>query len=509
MKKENRMKFGKGQIRGITLSALLCAVSYGLLAQSEPFEGLNAYILKAMKEWETPGLALAIIKNDSVIFMRGYGVRKMGENAPVTPQTMFAIASTTKAMTAACIGMLVDSGKVKWDDPVTKHLPWFQLYDPYVTREITVRDLLCHRSGLDRGDYLWYRSPYSREEVIRRIRFLKPAWSFRSHYGYQNVMFITAGEIIPSVTGSSWDAFIKERLFKPLGMTRTSTSVKALGGMEDIATPHETIHDTMQAIRWPNFDNVGSAGAVNSCVQDMAQWVRLNLNDGIIDGKKVLSKDVIRAMQTPQTIIPLDSLDQALRPSNHFAAYGFGWTLRDYLGRKLIQHDGALDGMRTRVAFVPEERLGLVILINSNNSNLHSSIAYRILDNYLGGPVRDWSAELRKITKDLQEKGKLEEKKKEDERVKDTKPSLALEKYVGTYDNEMYGSVTVKMENQKLVLQFYPTMVGDMEHWHYDTFRVVWRDRSLDKDMLVFTLGADGKVGEMRWEDFTEFKKAK
>jgi len=279
--------------------------------------------------------------------------------------------------------------------------------------------------------------------------------------------------------------------------------------MEDIATPHETIHDTMQAIRWPNFDNVGSAGAVNSCVQDMAQWVRLNLNDGIIDGKKVLSKDVIRAMQTPQTIIPLDSLDQALRPSNHFAAYGFGWTLRDYLGRKLIQHDGALDGMRTRVAFVPEERLGLVILINSNNSNLHSSIAYRILDNYLGGPVRDWSAELRKITKDLQEKGKLEEKKKEDERVKDTKPSLALEKYVGTYDNEMYGSVTVKMENQKLVLQFYPTMVGDMEHWHYDTFRVVWRDRSLDKDMLVFTLGADGKVGEMRWEDFTEFKKAK
>jgi CubicO group peptidase (beta-lactamase class C family) len=491
-----------------TVSLVLAAIGTAF-AQQEPFDGLNDYILRAMKDWETPGLALAIVKNDSVIFMKGYGVRKMGEDAPVTPGTIFAIASTTKAMTVACLGMFVDSGKVKWDSPVTAYLPWFQLYDPYVTREITVRDLLCHRSGLDRGDNLWYLSPYSRDEVLRRVRFLKPAWSFRSRYGYQNIMFIAAGQIIPAVTGTTWDSFIAERLFKPLGMTRTSTSVKALSGMDDVATPHEKIDDTMQPVRWPNFDNVGSAGAVNSCVRDMAQWLRLNLNGGVYEGKRMLSPEVMMEIQTPQTIIRIDSLTRALWPSNHFATYGFGWSLRDYLGRKIIQHDGALDGMRARIVFVPEEKLGFVILMNSQNTNLHTSIAYRILDHYLGGPPRDWSAELLKIAKEQDEKTRLEEKKKNDERVQGTKPSLPLEGYVGTYTNEMYGPATVKLENGKLVLQFYPTYIGEMNHWHYDTFQVMWGDRSLDKDMITFVLGADGKVDELRWQGFTEFKKAK
>jgi len=478
-------------------------------AQTEPFGGLNDYVLKALKDWETPGLAIAIVRNDSVIFMKGYGVKKMGENAPVTPRTMFAIASTTKAMTAACLGMLVDSSTVKWDDPVTKYLPWFQLYDPYVTRELTVRDILCHRSGLARGDNLWYFSPYSREEVLRRVRFLQPAWSFRSRYGYQNIMFVAAGQIIPAVTGMAWDDFIARRLFAPLGMTRTNTSVRFLTDMDDVATPHEKIDEKMRPVVWPNFDNVGSAGAVNSCVQDMAQWVRFNLNGGIYNGKRLLSADAVKEMQTPQTIIRLDSLDQALRPSNHFAAYGFGWTLRDYLGRKLVQHDGALDGMRARVVFVPEEKLGFVILMNSQNTNLHSSIAYRILDHYLGGPTRDWSNELLKIVKEQEEKDKAEEKKTIESRVKDTKPSLALEQYAGTYDNEMYGPLTVKVENGKLTVKFYPTYDGEANHWHFDTFQVIWKDRSLDKDMLTFVLGSDGKVTELRWEGFTTFNKSK
>jgi CubicO group peptidase (beta-lactamase class C family) len=476
-------------------------------AQSEPFHGLNAYVLKSMKEWETPGLALAIVRNDSVIFAKGYGVRKMGGNDPVTQKTVFAIASTTKAMTAACLGMLVDEGKMKWDDPVTKYLPGFQLFDPYVTRELTVRDLLCHRSGLTRGDNLWYLSPYSRDEVLQRVRFLKPSWGFRSRYGYQNIMFIAAGQMIPTVTSKSWDEFISERLFRPLGMTRTSTSVTALKGLDDVASPHTRIDDTMQTVRWPNFDNVGPAGSVNSCVEDMAQWVRLNLNSGVYKGKKIISAEVIKEIQTPQTIIRLDSLDQVLRPSNHFALYGFGWTLRDYLGRKLIQHDGALDGMRARVVLIPEEKLGFVILFNSSNTNLHSSIAYWIIDHYLGGPTRDWSSELLKIAKEQQQKSKDEEKKQNDERAKGTTTSLPLEAYAGKYENEMYGGATVKLENGKLALYFYPGFEGPMEHWHHDTFRVLWKDRALGKEMVSFTLGADGKVSELRWEDFTEFKR--
>jgi hypothetical protein len=292
-------------------------------------------------------------------------------------------------------------------------------------------------------------------------------------------------------------------------MTRTNTSVKFLAGMDDVATPHEKIDDKMQPVVWPNFDNVGSAGAVNSCVQDMAQWVRLNLNGGVYQGTRLVSSDVMKEIQTPQTIIRLDSLDQALRPSNHFAAYGFGWSLRDYLGRKLIQHDGALDGMRARVVFVPEEKLGFVILMNSQNTSLHSSIAYRILDHYLGGPQRDWSGELLKIVKDQEVKDKAEEKKKEEERVKGTRPSLSLEGYAGTCENEMYGPATIKLENGKLGMQFYPTYVGEMDHWHFDTFQVVWKDRSLDKDMITFTLGPDGKVSELRWQGFTVFKKTK
>ncbi|HTY38338.1 MAG TPA: serine hydrolase [Bacteroidota bacterium] len=498
-------------LAAVFLSMLIAAfVSVNeLSAQTEPFPGLNDYVAKAMKQWETPGLALAIVRNDSVIFQKGYGVRRLGGKDPVTPRTMFAIASTTKAMTVACLGMLVDSTKMRWDDPVTNYLPWFQLYDPYVTRELTVRDLLCHRTGLDRGDNLWYFSPYSREEVLRRIRFLKPTWSFRSHYGYQNIMFIAAGEIIPAVTKMSWDDFIARRLFAPLGMTRTNTSVRYLSSMDDVATPHEKIDDTMRTVVWPNFDNIGSAGAVNSCVQDMAQWVRLNLNGGVYNGKRLLSADVIKEIQTPQTIIRLDSLDQALRPSNHFAAYGFGWTLRDYLGRKLVQHDGALDGMRARVVLVPEEKLGFVILMNSQNSNLHASIAYRILDHYLGGPERDWSGDLLKIVKEQEAKDKAEEKKTEDARIKGTKPSLALESYTGTYDNQMYGSVTIALVDGKLNMKFYPTYDGTMEHWHYDSFRVHWMDRSLDKDMITFVLGDDGKVGELRWQGFEVFRKKK
>ncbi len=322
-------------------------------------------------------------------------------------------------------------------------------------------------------------------------------------------MFVAAGQIIPSVTGLTWDRFISERLFKPLGMTRSNTSVKALSAMDDVATPHEKVDDRMQPVVWPNFDNVGSAGAVDSCVQDMAQWVRFNLNEGVSNGKRLVSERVIKEMQTPQTIIRLDSLDQALRPSNHFAAYGFGWTLRDYLGRKLVQHDGALDGMRARVVFVPEEKLGFVILMNSQNTNLHTSIAFRILDHYLGSQPRDWSAELLKISKEQEEKDKAEEKKKNDKRVLGTRPSLALESYVGTYDNETYGPATVKLENGKLMLRFYPSYTGELQHWNYDSFRVIWSDHTLDKDMISFTLGSDGKVTEVRWQGFTTFQKAK
>jgi CubicO group peptidase (beta-lactamase class C family) len=509
MKKENLMRFGKGRIRGFVIFVLLSAVSLDLFAQSEPIDGLNSYIVKAMKEWDTPGLAIAIVKNDSIIFTKGYGVRKLGEQAPVTPQTVFAIASTTKAMTVACLAMLVDEGKLKWDDPVTKYIPWFQLYDPSTTRELTVRDLLTHRSGLERGDGLWSISQFSREDILRRVRLLKPGWSFRSRYGYNNIMFIAAGELVPAITGKSWDAFIAERLFKPLGMTRTSTSVSTLQGMDDVASPHFRIDDVVQPVDWEKSDNIGGAGAVNSTVTDMAEWIRLNLNNGVYASKRLLSSRVMREIQSSQTVIRIDSVDSALRPSVHFRSYGLGWFLQDYLGRKVVFHTGSLNYMRTRIVLMPEEQFGFVILQNSTSESLHESIGYWILDKVLGGKQRDWSAELLTISREAEARSSAAKKLRMDARVKGTKPSLDLDKYTGTYENELYGGVVVQLQDGKLTMKMSASYEGAMEHWHYDTFEITWKDRTAGEDTIVFMIGADGKVESLRWEGFAEFNKSK
>lgn len=476
-------------------------------AQQRPLTGLDEYIHKALKEWEVPGLAIAIVKDDSIVHMKGYGVQKLGSDIPVNEQTVFAIASTSKAITSAALGILVDEGKIKWNDPATKYLKGFQLFDPYVTRELTIRDLLCHRSGLSRGDMIWFSSGLNREEVLSRVRYLEPSWSFRSQYGYQNIMFLAAGEIIPAATDTTWDSFVTERIFKPLGMKSSTTTLASIQGKDNVATPHAYIDDKVQPIPWVDVDNIGPAGSINSCVRDMAQWIRLNLGEGVYNGQKILSKDVIKEMQTPQTILRLDSLTQAMRPSTHFLSYGFGWALYDYFGKKVVSHDGALHGMRARVALVPEEKLGLVILMNSTRSTLHNALMFRVVDAYLGVPERDWSAEYLKLLKEAIEKNKAEEKKRGDERVKNTNPSLPLENYVGTYTSQMYGEAKIAPESGKLVMQFGPEYLGDLSHWHYDTFEAVWKRREWGKDTMVFSLNEKGKVGSLRWEGLGEFKK--
>ncbi len=496
----------------VCLFGLLFAVQHSALTQQtqkEPIKGLDAYITKALKDWEVPGLAIAIVKDDKVVYAKGYGVQKLGESTPVNERTIFAIGSTTKAMTVACLGMLVDEGKLSWDDPATKHLKGFQLYDPYVTRELSVRDLVTHRSGLERADLLWYSSPYSREEILFRIRYLKPAWSFRSRYGYQNILYLAAGQIIPELTGKSWDELIQERLFKPLGMTSTTTSTRQLEGMSNVATPHAIIDQKVQPIRWVNIDNVAPAGSVNSNVLDMAQWIRLNLNEGVLDGKRLLSKEVVEEMQTPQTIIRLDSLTKALRPSTHFAAYGLGWVLNDYLGRKIVSHGGAIHGMRARVLLVPEEKLGIVTLINSTRDAVQNGIIFWILDSYLNVKPRDWSAEYLKNQKLAEERASAARKKREEERVKNTRPSLTQDQYLGTYRNEMYGDVTISEQNGKLLMRFYPGMEGELEHWHHDTFRVIWHDRTRGDEFVTFTLNTAGKVESLKWDGLAEFTKMK
>ena len=463
-------------------------------AQEAPLNGFDDYVNKAVREWEVPGLAIAIIKDDRIVLAKGYGVRKLGDPTPVNERTLFAIGSSSKAFTAAAIAMLVDEGKLKWDDPVTKYLPGFELYDPYVTRELTVRDLLSHRSGLERGDFLWYGTEYDRDEILRRARYLKPTWSLRSTFGYQNLMFLAAGQLIAKVSGKSWDDFIRQRMFTPLSMTASSTSIRDLKNADNVSSPHAKIEDKVEVIPWRNIDNIAPAGSINSSVVDMAQWVRLQLAQGEYQKQHLLSSGAAKEMHTSQTVIRLEPPLSLFYPEAHFLNYGLGWFLQDYRGRKVVEHGGAIDGMRAQVAMIPEEKLGLVILTNMGGTILPLPLMYRIFDAYLGAPQRDWSADMLKTVKGFEEQGKAAQKKAEAEQVKDTRPSLALAEYTGTYKNDLYGEVKVTHENGKLGMRFGPSFTSGLEHWHYDTFQAKFVAAGGAKVFMSFALNAQGKA---------------
>lgn len=469
-----------------------------------PLAGLDAYVERAMRDWHVPGLAIAVVKDDSVVYARGFGVREVGKPDRVDTHTIFAIGSNTKSFTATATGIMVDRKKMRWDDKVTKYLPGFQLFDPYVTREMTIRDALSHRSGLGRrGDMLWYGSRYGRDEILRRIRYLKPNSSFRSEFGYQNIMFLAAGQALAAAAGKSWDEVITSELFRPLGMTESNTSVDSLRGKPDVATPHSIDGATVTPIPWRNIDNVAPAGSINSSVSDMTHWLRMQLANGSYGGMEIISAKSLAESHSPQTIIA--SPPDSLFPSRHFSLYGFGWVLQDYRGRELVWHNGGIDGMLSEMRLVPEEKLGIIILSNAEGHDMNPAIAYRIMDAYLGAPARDWSSIFLAQQKEALAKQAEAEKKMEAARVSGTRPSLPLERYAGTYADSMYGSATVKLENGKLVLAYGPSFEGELEHWHFDTFRAHWRDERMGKAFVTFALDARGKVAGMDVEGLANF----
>jgi CubicO group peptidase (beta-lactamase class C family) len=478
-------------------------------AAPAPLAGLDGYLAQAIRDWEVPGLAIAVVKDDSVVYAKGFGVRELGRADAVDANTVFIAASTTKAFTAALMAMLVDTGLVRWNAPVTTYLPGFQLFDPYVTRELTVRDLLSHRSGLGRADALWYGSTYSRDEVLRRLRFERPSWSFRAQYGYNNNMFIAAGQVIASVTGKAWDDVVRERIFQPLGMSRTTTSITALRGMDDVATPHARYDGRMIPIAWRNFDNVGSAGAINTTVHDMAQWIRFQLARGTVGGQRLLSDSAFRQMRQPNTPIRSDAATDSLYPEIHLRSYGLGWVLSDYRGRLVVSHGGALDGMRAQVGLLPEERLGVVLMANSDQAgSLLAGLQYRVFDAYTGGVRRDWSADLLAALRRSREREFRDSVKTDSMRIRGTQPSHALAQFAGRFVDSLYGAMTVQEEGGHLVLRFGDWATADLEHWHYDTFRAVWRDREFGTDFVTFGTDVDGKIATLVVKDLAAFGRA-
>ena len=477
----------------VRLIAALALAPAVLAAQArEAFPGLDAYVDAALKTWKVPGIGVAIVRNDSLIYAKGYGVREFGKPERVSEKTVFAIGSSSKAFTAASIAMLVDEKKVSLDAAVATYIPGFQLSDPYASREVNVRDVLSHRSGLARGELAWYGSGFDRDEIVRRVRFLEPSWSFRSQFGYQNIMYITAGQVVAHVSGKTWDDFVRGRIFVPLGMTSSSTTTRGLASVADLAQPHAEVRDTVRAIAWRNIDNAGPAGSINASVVDMAQWVRLQLGRGEYAGKRLISARLADDMHQAHTVIRVDSASRAANPDTHLKAYGLGWFLEDYRGRMVVHHGGNVDGFSALVAMIPEEKFGVVLLTNMNGSGLPDALMLKLFDLHLKAPPKDWAGDGYKRLEAARARAREAQAREGSQRVANTKPSLPLAAYAGAYTDSLYGDLTIREENGKLQLVFGPNWKGELEHWHFDSFRVRFDTPVLPPVPVTFRLGASG-----------------
>jgi CubicO group peptidase (beta-lactamase class C family) len=459
---------------------------------------LDAYVRRGVEEWRIPGLAIAVVKDDSVVFAKGYGVRELGKPGAVDARTRFAIGSTTKAMTAVALGMLVDEGKVRWDEPVISYLPGFRVGDPYVTRELTVRDLLTHRGGLGNADQLWASADYSTEEITRRVATIAPAYSLRSRFIYQNVMYAVAGEVIEAASGVPWETFVRTRIFAPLGMTGTEATIAALAGQANVATPHMELADTIRPVTNRPVDAVGPAGSVWSSVADMAKWARFILDSGRVGGKRLLSDASFREIVSPQVIAPREiySTMSLVRP--HFFTYGLGWFLHDYKGQAVAMHTGSIDGMSAIIGLIPERRLGVYVLANLDHAELRHALMYRVFDMYSGNPPRDWSKELLALYAGLERQADSARRHQEQRRVADTRPSLPLERYAGTYTNQTYGNAVVTVRQGALHFAFGRGRVGTLTHWHYDAFQAQWDDVRMRPSLVTFAPDGTGGVSSAR-----------
>lgn len=479
--------------RLLFISAIL-VTDCALGQYSKQIEYLDSYISKAASAYKIPALSIGIVKDGKVIMLKGYGVLKNGEKAKANEHSVYAIASLSKAFTTASLGMLVDEGKLNWDDRVIDHLPYFELHDPYVTMNMTIRDLCSHRCGLATfdGDLLWYGTDYSREEIVKRIRHLPLKQEFRSDFGYQNIMYITAGELIEAVSGQTWDEFVQERIFKPLNMDRSYTSFREIDLGDNVTYPHLK----SEPIEHLSYDNSGATAAIHSNVEDLTKWLGFWLFNGIVESDTLLSTASIHEIHSQHTILSVGNFDRS--NGTHFKGYGLGWFLFDYQGRKVIRHGGGLPGYISQIALVPEEDLGLIVLTN-DMSSLPSALMYKIIDVFTQPEMndRDWAGEFLefRIKYDL----RLEENKQKriERRVRNTQPSRELAGFSGDFIDKMYGSAKIMLKEGSLWLEMTPTkdlFTAELKHWHYDTFQFRFNDPFLPEGYLTFESDADGKI---------------
>lgn len=464
-------------------------------------QGLDAYVRQVMHDWRVPGLALAVVEDGKVVLARGYGVRELGKPGKVDADTLFDIGSNTKAFTVAALGTLVSSGKLNWDTPVVDELKSFKLDSPYVTQNVTLRDLLTHRTGYCDPGAAWYTSDAS--DIVRRMRFQKPLYGFRTTFCYNNVQYLAASRFIPAITGQSWNDYVAAHLFRPLGMARTVSTEAGVASASNVAAPHGMVDGKPSAIHryWPhNMDVFAAVGGIWSSAHDMGRWLQMLLADGNHDGKAVLDPKIVRAMEAPQVVIQQGGLGDEIRtwmPGGSFYTYGLGLFVQDYHGHTLIWHAGDIDGMASAMALVPDTKTGVVVLSNMDHADARFAIVARVLQAMLDLPAHDLEPALLAAERKHAAEAAAMEKKLADTRVPGSKPPLPRADYAGTYSDKLDGNAHVALERGRLVLRLgNPDFVGDLEPWHDNTFRVAWRypfyDDSFGHGYATFDVDALG-----------------
>lgn len=491
-------------------AVLLACTTMASAAAPPPLQDLDATVERVRERFDVPGIAVAVVKDGQVVLERGWGVRELGKPAPVGADTLFAIASNTKAFTATSLNLLAEDGKLKMDDRVIDHLPSFRMSDPFVTGQMTLRDLLSHRSGLSlgAGDLLfWPATSYSNAEVVERLGRVPLKGGFRERYAYDNILYAVAQQVIEKVSGQSYRQFLQQRIFDKVGMDGTRYNADHLRPGDEAAVGHAkfdfTALRTVAPLTWSN--NAG-AGGIYSSAHDMARWMQVQLAGGALaDGTPLFTAKSQRQMWqmiTPQGVAE-PSVPELAPARPNFAGYGEGWSLSDYRGHRLVWHTGGWPGMVSRVTLVPDQDLGVVVLTNQEAGAAFNAITMSVLDAYLGGDAHDWVDAYGKSTDKARGKADEAWAKHQAARDPDSRPSLPLDRYAGQYRDRWYGDMRITRQGKALRLRFDNTaqLVGTLSHWQHDTFIVRWDDRSLNADAFVnFSLDPDGKVREVRMQ---------
>lgn len=492
-----------------TLAILILAFIFHF-AQAQPTfikDSLDAHITKALKLWQVPGAAVAIVKDGKVVHLKGYGFADVATKTPVDENTLFMIGSNTKVFTATALTMLEQQKKLSLDDKVTKWIPYFKLNDPLASDAATVRDLLCHRIGFEtfQGDFTYWASNLTRQEVIKKMAFVKAPYGFRTKWGYCNAAFTTAGEVIPAVTQTSWEDFIRTNILQPLKMNRTQMLARDLPKASNRALPYTIIDGKLTPIELAQIDNLAPAGTIASSVKDMVNWVMTQIDMGKFEGNQIIPAEAIAATRVPHTIV---GMDPGEKRNTHFYLYGLGLDINDRAGKIVVSHTGGVDGFLSSVMIVPEEKLGIVILTNTDQNSFFQDITKEIRDSYLNLPYRGYTYQSLKNNRQQ----KLEEKKQLDS-LKNlinpkNKPALPLASYAGSYANELYGDISIVLEKGSLVIRFshHPQLTGKLDALKDNTFLCTYSSPTYGIKTFPFYV-KEGKVTgfTLTVNDFVEF----